>query len=113
MIASGIKQKIDTFNTKLEKQLDDTSFTVDGVAGFNSAYLDDVNDYHENPGVVSDRGITPTDDDYGDMITGEQPKAGDKESVDKYLNVEPILDVVLANERRGVSLSASVDLTAR
>ena len=43
---------------------------VDVVAGLDSAYLDDVNDNHENPGVVSDRGITPTDEYYGDIITG-------------------------------------------
>ena len=43
---------------------------VDGVAGFDSAYLDDVNDNNEKPGVVSDQGINPTNEDYGEMITG-------------------------------------------
>ena len=46
MLASGTKQYIDTFNTKLEERLDDTNFIVDGVAGFDSAYLDNVNDDH-------------------------------------------------------------------
>ena len=52
MLASVTKQKIDIFNTKLEKRLDDTSLMVDGVAGFDSAYLDDIKDDQENPGVV-------------------------------------------------------------
>ena len=44
---------------------------VDGVAGFDSAYLDDIKDDQENPDVLSDRRITTTDKDYGYMITGE------------------------------------------
>ena len=35
------------------------------------------------------------------MITGEKPEADDEEVVDKYLNVELILDVGLASERQG------------
>ena len=54
MLASGTKQHIDTFNTNLEERLVDTNFMVDGVAGFDSAYLNDINYNHENPGVVSD-----------------------------------------------------------
>ena len=101
MLASGIKQQIDICNTKLEERLDNISFMVDGVAGFNSAYLDDIKDDQENPGVVLDQGINRTDEDYGYMITAEQPKAADEEAVDKYLNVELILDVGSANERWG------------
>ena len=70
MLASGTKQQIETFNTNLEERLDDTNFMVDGVAGFDSAYLDDVNDNNEKPGVVLDQGINPTNEDYGEMITG-------------------------------------------
>ena len=87
MLASGTKKQIDIFNTNPEEWLDDTSFMVDGVAGFDSAYLDDIKENQENPGVVSDRGITHTDEDYGDMIKGEQPEADDEEYVDKYLNI--------------------------
>ena len=101
MLASGTKQQIDIFNTKLEERLDDTSFMVDGVAGFESAYLDDIKDDQENPGVVLYRGITPTDEDYGDMIIGERPELDNEKAMDKYLNVELILDVGLANKRRG------------
>ena len=74
---------------------------VDGVAGFDSTYLDGIKGDQANPGVVSDRGITPTDEDYGDMITKERPEVDVEEAVDEYLNVELILDVGLANERKG------------
>ena len=83
MIVSGNEQHIDTFNTKLEERLDDTNFMFDGVARFDSAYLYDVNENNENPGVISERGITPPDEDYGDMIMGEQPEVDDEEAVDK------------------------------
>ena len=101
MLASGTKQQVDTFNTNLEEWLDDTNFIVEGVAVLDSAYLDDVNDDYDNPGVVSDQGITPTGEDYGDMITGERSEVDDDEAVDKYLNVELILDVGSANKRWG------------
>ena len=74
---------------------------VDGVAVFDSEYLDNFNDDHENSDVVSDQGITHTDEDYEYMIKGGQPEADNAEAVDKYLNVELILDVRSANERRG------------
>ena len=93
MFASGTNQQIDIFNTNLEEWWDDTSFMVDGVAGFDSAYLDGIKEDQENPGVVLDRGITPTYENYGDTITGEGREADDEEAVDKYLNVELILDV--------------------
>ena len=60
-----------------------------------------------------DRGITPTDEDYGDMITGERPEADDEEKVHKYLNVEIILDVGLENERQGRVDKRSRELEAR
>ena len=110
MLVSGTKQQIDIFNTKLEERLDDTRFMVDGVAGFESAYLDDIRDDQENPSVVLDQGITPTDEDYGDMITRERPEADDEEGVDKYLNIELILDVGSANERQGSVAKGSLGL---
>ena len=101
MLSSGTNQHIYIFNMKLEKRLDDTSFMVEGVAGFNSAYLKGMKNDQENPGVLSDQGITPTDEDYEDVITGERPEVDDKEAVDKYLNVELILNVGSANEQCG------------
>ena len=73
---------------------------IDGVAWFDSAYLDDIKDNQEISGGLSDGIITPTDGDYGDMIIGELPEADDEEAVDKYLNVELILDFGSSNEQR-------------
>ena len=101
ILSSWTKQQIDIFNTKLEERLNDTSFMVDGVAGFDSAHLDDIKDNQENPGGVSDQGITPTHEDYGEMNIGERSEVDDEEAVDKYLNVELILDVGSENKRRG------------
>ena len=113
MLESGTKKHIDIFNTKLEERLDDKSFMVDGVKGFNSAYLHDIKEAQEKTGVVSDRGINPTDEDYGDMITGEQPEADDEEAVDKYLNVELILDVSSVNEWQGHVVERSQGLDSK
>ena len=63
--------------------------------------MDDVNDNNENPGVVLSQGIAPTDEYYEDMITGGRPEADYEEVMDKYVNVEPILDITLANEWQG------------
>ena len=51
--------------------------------------------------LYSDRRITTTDEDYGDMITGERPELDGEEAIDKYLNVELISDFGSVNERRG------------
>ena len=114
MLASKTKQQIDIFNTNLEERLYNTRLMVDGVAGFDSAYLDDIKYNQENQSVVLDRGITPTDDYYGDMITGERPETDDEEAVDKYLNFELILYVGSTNERRGrvAKSSRGIDVEA-
>jgi hypothetical protein len=48
-----------------------------------------------------DNAMVPSDDDYGDMAIGEMPDDDDEEAIDKYLNIELILDVGTNNERRG------------
>ena len=101
------------FNTMLEEQLDNTRFMVDGLVGLDSACLDYIKDNQEKPGVVSDQGITPIDEDYGDMITGERPEADDEEAVDKYLNVELILDVSSVNEWQGHVVECSQGLDSK
>ena len=113
MLASGTNQQIDTVNTNLEERLDEKIFLVDGVAGFYSEYMDYVNENHVNPGVVLELGITPTDEDYGDMITGKRAEADDEKAVDKYLNYELILDDSSENERRGRVTKRSRELDGK
>ena len=64
-------------------------------------YLDDINE-DENPGVAyASDANTPSDDDYRDMVTAEQPEEDEEEAIDNYLNVELILNTGTDNERRG------------
>jgi hypothetical protein len=56
-------------------------------------YLDDIDD-DENPGVTyMNDANTPSPDEYGDMNTDERPEDDDEEVIDKYLNVELIMNM--------------------
>jgi hypothetical protein len=64
-------------------------------------YVDDIDD-DMNPGVTrEDDRNTPSESDYGDMLTDERPDDEDEEAVDKYLNVELIMNMGTNDERRG------------
>jgi hypothetical protein len=58
-------------------------------------------DQDENPGVTYAKGITPSKDEYGDMLTDERPEDDDEEAVDKYLNMELNMNVGTSDEQRG------------
>jgi hypothetical protein len=88
------KVKIDTFNTEIEAQLDDTNFLTD-EAGEAAFYIED--DY-DTGGV--DRGTTPTDEEYNDMITEETPEY-EEDVFDKYIGAKLIMDVNSYNKQRG------------
>jgi hypothetical protein len=101
---------ISDFNAKLNDNLSDENFHIEGDGNYESLYMQDIDDERdENPGVVRDPGLDPTDnpvnvptnEEYGDMLIDERPEADDEEAVDKYLNAELILDVGTNNERRG------------
>ena len=93
-----IKKQIDKFNDKLDKCLDDTKFPLEDSP--RSVDLDYDDDNH-NHGVITNHGITPSDDMYGDMIIDNWPEADDEEAIDKYLTCEIIMDVGSGNERKG------------
>ena len=61
-------------------------------------YYDDDNHNH---GVITNHGITPSDDEYGDMLTDKRPEADDKEAIDKYSTCDLIMDVGSGNKRKG------------
>jgi hypothetical protein len=102
------RKEIDVFNLRLEASLDDANFMVDGEGEFDSLYLQDIDD-NLNSGVrradddiaPSDEDMTPTSEDYGDMHTDERPEDDDEEAVDKYLNVELLMNVGTNDERHG------------
>jgi hypothetical protein len=64
-------------------------------------YLDNIKD-DENPGVVhADDGNTPSLEDYGDMHTEDRPEDDNQEAIDKYLNVELIMNMGTNDEQCG------------
>ena len=113
VIETMSNQHLDIFNTKLEERLDEKSFMVDGVAGFDSAYLDDIKNNKENLCVILDRGINLTDEYYGDMFTEERLEVDDEEAMDKYFNVDIILYVRSANEQQGHVAKRSRELDGK
>ena len=82
-----VKKQIDEFNHKLEKCLDNTKFLLEDSP--HSLDLDYDDDNH-NHGVIANHSITPSDDEYGDMLTNDRPEAEDKEAIDKYLTCQLI-----------------------
>ena len=49
----------------------------------------------------ADEDQMPSHEDYGDMHVDERPEDDDEEAMDKYLNVELIMNVGTNDERRG------------
>ena len=92
------KTQIDQFNQRLEESLDDANFAIDGKGEFKSMYLEDVDD-DDNPDIhCRDDLNTPTNNEYDDMILEARPEDDNEEAVDKYLNVELIMDVGMNDE---------------
>ena len=93
-----VKKQVDEFNDKLDKHLDDTKFILeDSPHSIDLDYDDD----NRNHVVITNHGITPSDDEYCDIPTDEWPEADDKEAINKYLTCEIIIDVGSGNERKG------------
>jgi Icc-related predicted phosphoesterase len=95
------KAEMDEFNQKIDESLADANFTIQGEKGFDSMYLDDINDNMHSEVTCEDDRNTPSKLDYGDMLTDERPDDEDEEAVDKYLNVELIMNMGNNDERRG------------
>ena len=73
-----VKKKMDKLNDKLDKRLDDTKFLLEDSP--DSVDIDYDND-NPNHGVITNHGITTSDDEYGDMLTDERPEADDEEAI--------------------------------
>jgi hypothetical protein len=69
------KKMIDELNATLMQNLDDENFQIEGDGDYRSWQLPDINDdYDENTGVEHNPGLeplSPTDEDYDDMLIGE------------------------------------------
>ena len=64
------------------------------------SFLEDI-EIDDSGGVTTEHGVTPDEEEYGDMLRGEQPEDDDEEAIDHYLNMELIMDVGTSGERRG------------
>jgi hypothetical protein len=97
------RKEIDAFNEKLKEILDDGDFILNEDQEFQGMYLDDVevDDRNANLGIQHGDDMTPTAEEYGDMIVDERPDDDDEDVIDNYLNAELLLDVSTNNERRG------------
>jgi hypothetical protein len=94
------KAKVKEFKRKLGEHLDDSNFILQGEDGDDLKMLEDLDD--EGIGATMEDGITPTEEEYDDMIVEEQPEADDdEEAVDKYLNMELRMGAGTDDERWG------------
>ena len=72
-----VKKQIDELNDKLDKRLNNTKLLLDDSPHFANFEYDDDNHNH---GVITNHVITPSDDEYGDILTDDQPESDDKET---------------------------------
>ena len=76
--------------------MDDTKLLLEKSPHFSDLDYDNENHNH---GVITNQGIIPSDDKYGDILTSDRPEADDEEEIDKYSTCELIMDVGSGNER--------------
>ena len=100
-LQAEIKAEIDWFNEQIDESLDDANFVVKGEGEFDSMYLEDI----DNDGHLGihhgDNLATTSDENYDDIHIEERPDNDDEEVIDKYLNVELILNVSTNDECQG------------
>ena len=100
ILVEDVKMQIERFDQQVEQRLNDDNFIIDdpNLTGF---YMED--EYGGPDGELADAGLSPTDDEYGDMMLDERPDDDElsDELMDKYVNAELIFNVGTGNERRG------------
>jgi hypothetical protein len=85
-LLEDIKKQIEDFDKKLKGRLDDSNFILQGEDNVDLRFLEDIVD-DNGIGAVGEKGIMPTDEEYGGMLVEERPEE-DNEAIDKYLNME-------------------------
>jgi hypothetical protein len=94
-----IKKQIEDFDKKLKGRLDDSNFILQGEDNVDLRFLEDIVD-DNGIGAIGEKGITPTGEEYGDMLVEEHPEEDD-EAIDKYLNMELTLGIATDDKRWG------------
>ena len=105
------KTQIKHFTQQLNESLDDTNFAVEDEGEDESMFLNDIK-LDTNPGIHhGDIDHTPSTNEYDDMNIRDRLDDNDDEgAINKYLNVELILDVGTNDERRGCVIKRSQGL---
>jgi hypothetical protein len=94
-----IKKRIEDFDKKVKGRLDNSNFILQGEDNVDLRFLEDIVDGN-GIGAIGEKGITPTGEEYGDMLVEEHPEEDD-EAIDKYLNMELTLGIGTDDKRRG------------
>jgi hypothetical protein len=87
------------FEKKPREHLDDSNFILQGEDGIDLKMLEDLDD--DSIGAIAEDGITPTEEEYDDMVVEECPEADDEEAVDRYLNMELTMGATMDDKRWG------------
>jgi hypothetical protein len=97
LLNEDVRQQVEEFDHNVDKRLNDRGFMAqDPGATF---FLQDEDNTSDTGGVTT----TPTEEEYGDMLTTGTLEADDvnDETLDKYLNAELIFGMGTGAERRG------------
>ena len=97
---NDIRNDIETFDKSVDNRLKEEGFLTED-AGDMSFFLQDEDP--EYAGVTTSNQVPTELGEYGDMTTPDAPEADDMKDdiMDKYLNVELIMDVGSGSERKG------------
>ena len=68
-----IESRVDYFNKKLSERLDDGNFQVNSDVDGNFDFIIPDEDISKNISVNYTSGVTPTDEDYGDIVVKGDP----------------------------------------
>ena len=69
-VQADICKQIDEFNQKLEDRLDDANFQLNIDEDADLSFLEDI-EINDSSRVTTEHGVTPGDEEYGDMLRGE------------------------------------------
>jgi hypothetical protein len=93
------RKRIEKFDEKWEKCLDDTNFILQAENGINLKFLEDLVD-EDGINAMADGDNMLMDKEYGDMLVDEYPNE-DKEAMDKHLIMELTMGIRMDDKRWG------------
>ncbi len=97
LLNEDVRQQVEEFDHNVDERLNDRGFMAQDPGA--TLFLQDEDNTNDTGGVTT----TPTEEEYGDMLTMGTLEADDvnDETLDKYLNAELIFDMGTGAERRG------------